>query len=268
MDTNSIFSSTWNATPVSETDAANYSQLSALALVAFCFGLASYFIFFTIWFGFLGILGTILGVLAVTHIRRSEGLLTGLAMAYLAIVLSMASLVSVSVMWPYYHYVVRQESDRFFRIWFTALEENNIPLARGMSSVYWERPSTENHEKWWNDHYRLAHKDLHRYTENALIRTLLALGKSAKVTYYKTLEVSTDDAKDRVTAVYAVTYPGADEKPETFFVKIKGVRRFPSGDVKSAGWQLEAMPEVFMPPEFLAQVSLSSFPPIGEKREK
>ena len=152
MDTNSIFSTSWNATSAPETENAHYSQISVLALIAFFFGLVSFFVFFTLWLSFLGILGTLFGILAVTHIRRSEGILTGLALAYLALVLSVMSLVAVSVMWPVYHYSVRQESDKFFRIWFAALAEKlvdndehpikgNIPLARGLSSVYWERPS-------------------------------------------------------------------------------------------------------------------------------
>ena len=96
----------------------------------------------------------------------------------------------------------------------------------------------------------------------------MALGSTAKATYYKTLECYSDESKDHVTAVYAVTYPGADQKPETFFVKMKGVRRFPRGDVKSAGWELEGSPVLFVPEEFFAKVSPSSFPALTEEKEE
>lgn len=244
----SLFSNTWN--DASEQDAV-YTKPSIWAIVAFLFGLASFLVFFTIWLAFFGILGIIFSSIALLLIKRSGGALSGLKIAQCGLAFSVISLVAVSCLWPTYHHGVRNEADRFFRIWFTALRENNIPLAKSLSSAYWSRPSTENIEKWWKDQYenRFSHRDIHNYVDNGLVRTLLALGDRASVSFYKTLTVYTGDEKDTVINVYAVSYPVEGGKTETFFVKMIGERMYPDRDVKSAGWLLAKQPELFVPDE-------------------
>lgn len=254
----SIFSTTWN--DASEEDVA-YTRFSISALLALFAGLLSFLIFFTPWFFFLSLLGVIFAMVAVVVIRRSEGAVTGFSTACVGLSLSIISLVAVAVLWPCYQYGVRKEADRFFRIWFQELAKENIPLAKGLTALYWERriPKETDVEKWWQEQYKekFAHKSIHAYTDNKLIRVLLALKNEAKVTYYKTLSVVSDDGKDTVVAVYAVTYPveGGERKgqSETFFVKMKGRREFPKGDVKSAGWTLDGLPTFHVPEEFKNQ---------------
>lgn len=255
MSSGSLFSTTWN--DASESDV-SYSRVSVTALIALFFGLASFLVFMSVWFCFLGILGILLSLAAVGMIRRGDGTLTGLTPAYSGLCLSIVSLVAVSVLWPTYHYGVRKEADRFFRIWFEALRNDNIPMARGLASPYWERPNVpdpndeEARKEWWTDNYENihAHRSIHQYTDDKLVRILLALGEKATVTYYKTTAVTTDDDKDTVEALYAVSYPGEDGKTRTFFVRMTGNRRFPKGDVKSAGWSLVKNPEFVLPEEF------------------
>ena len=245
----SFISTVWN--DASEEDAA-YTRFSITALLALFFGIGSFLIFMTPWLFVLSILGIFFAVLAIGTIRRSEGALTGYPVACAGLSLSLISLIAVTVLWPTYQYGVRVESDRFFRIWFQELADNNIPLAKGLTAMYWERRIPKDAESWWKEQYddSFAHKSIHTYTDNKLIRVLLALGNKAKVTYYKTLSVVTEDDKDVVVAVYAVTYPVEEGKSETFFVKMKGKREFPKGDVKSAGWALDGLPEFYVPEEF------------------
>lgn len=246
MDT---FSTKWN--DAAETDAA-YSRMSVPAIVAFCFGLLSFLIFFSPWFGFLGALGFLFSLAAIVMIRRSEGSLHGRLFAQAGLVFSIVSLVAVTTLWPTYHYGVRREADRFFELWFQAMREGDIPFAKGLASPYWSRSRGEDPEKWWTDQYenRFTHRDIHNYVDNKLFRTMLALGKTAETSYYKTLSVESGDEKDTVVALYAVGYPGKDGKRETFFVRMKGERSFPDGDVKSAGWSLSGYPEFVVPDEF------------------
>lgn len=255
MSSESIFSTTWN--DASESDV-SYSGLSVTALVAFFLGIASFLVFMSVWFCFIGVIGILLSLAAVWMIRRAEGALSGSTFAHLGLCFSIVSLVAVSVLWPTYHYGVRKEADRFFRIWFDALRNDNIPLAKGLSSPYWERsgipdPNDEEaRKKWWTDQYenKFAHRSIHQYTDDKLVRVLLALGEKATVTYYKTRSVSTGDDKDTVETLYAVGFPGEDGKTQTFFVRMVGDRRFPRGDIKSAGWSLAKNPEFTLPAEF------------------
>jgi hypothetical protein len=244
--TENLFSSTWN--DASEEDV-SYTRLSLPALISVGLGAASFFVFMTPWFFFLGVLGIILALLALWSIAQSEGSLTGLGLARCGLSLPVISLIAVTVLWPSYHYGVRCEADRFFRIWFDALQHNNIPLAKGLTSPYWERPASDKPEEWWTKQYenKFSHKSIHTFTENKLIRILLALGEKANVSYYKTISVATTDDKDTVVSLYAVTYSAADGKTETFFVKMTGKREFPKGDVKSAGWALEGIPTFTVP---------------------
>ncbi|MDR3198257.1 MAG: hypothetical protein LBU34_10365 [Planctomycetaceae bacterium] len=252
----SLFSTTWN--DASEEDAL-YTRLSIPALLAAIFGAASFLVFMTPWFFFLSVLGILFAFIAISTIGKAEGGLTGLRFAQFGLCSSIVSLTAVVVLWPSYQYGVRVEADRFFRIWFDALQHNNIPLAKGLTSPYWERPASDKPEEWWKNQYEnnFLHKSVHSYMENKLIRVLLALGGKAKVSYYKTLSVTTGEDKDTVVAVYAVNFPNDNGETETFFVRMTGKRSFPNGDIKSAGWALEGFPAVTVPDELksIAQAS-------------
>jgi hypothetical protein len=244
----SLFSSTWN--DASEEDVL-YTRLSIPALLAAMFGVASFLIFMTPWFFFISVLGMFFSFIAIRSIRKAEGSLIGLRFAHFGLCSSIVSLTAVAILWPTYQYGVRLEADRFFRVWFDALRNNNIPLAKELTFPYWERPDSDKPEEWWKKQYEnnFLHQSIHSYTDNKLIRVLLALGDKAKVSYYKTLVVTTSDARDTVVTVYAVSFPNDNGQTETFFVKMIGKRLFPSGDIKSAGWALVGVPTLIVPDE-------------------
>ncbi len=250
MTPESLFSTTWN--DASENEETSYRRLSVTALIAFFLGILSFVIYFSVWFFFIAVIGIVLALIAVWLIRRSDGLLSGIGLAHCGLALSIISLVSVSVLWPYYIHELRLEGNRFFRIWLTALQTNNLPLAKGMGTPYWERSSIDNEEKWWKEQYadKWKHRGLHGYTDNKLVRTLLALGEKADITYDKTLAAVVGDGKDTVVSVYAVTYPTESGEKETFFIKMTGVRQFPTKDIKNAGWSLDPFPELYVPEEY------------------
>jgi hypothetical protein len=84
------------------------------------------------------------------------------------------------------------------------------------------------------------------------MRVLMALGDKAKVSYYKTLFLTSERASDTIILVYAVTFPVESGETETFFVKIGGKREFPSETTNftAAGWQLSGAPAFYLPEEF------------------
>jgi hypothetical protein len=252
----SLFSSTWNN--ASEEDVL-YTRLSIPALLAAVFGVTSFLVFITSWFFFLSVFGILFSFIAIWSIHKAEGSLTGLRFAQFGLCSSIVSLTAVAILWPTYQYGVRLEADRFFRIWFEALRNDNIPLAKGLMSPYWERSASDKPEEWWKKQYEnnFLHKSIHTYTENKLIRVLLALGDKAKVSYYKTLSVTTGNEKDMVVTLYAISFPNDNGKTETFFVKMIGKRSFPSGDIKSAGWALERIPTLVVPDELKTIVPTS-----------
>ncbi len=247
---NSLFSQRWNDGDEGEN---NYARLSIMSLLAFIVALASFLVFLTPWLAFLPAVGILLALLATHSIRRSEGGLTGLRLAHLGLGLSVVSLAAVSVLWPVYRVGIQSEADRFFRIWFRAVQEGDIPQAKELQSYYWSRPKHDDPEKWWTDQYanKYAHRAVHVYVEDKLLRIMLALGSKADVRYYKMLSLSTEEAKDVAVAVYSVTYAREDGQKETFFVKMSGERTLPDpkGDATSAGWRLTSTPVLFVPKE-------------------
>ncbi|MGL4595340.1 MAG: hypothetical protein ACRCUY_11475 [Thermoguttaceae bacterium] len=259
-DLSSHFQTTWN--DASEGDGV-YSRFSVPAIISLLFGVASFLVYMTPWFAFLSVLGIVFALFALLSIRSSEGAIAGTRTAQLGLAASVISLVSISVMWPSYQYGVKQEAKQFFQLWFNSLAQDDVaeavPLAMGFSSMYWERPRRDDAKTWWTTQYSsvYSHKAVHKYVENELVRTLLALGAKAKVSYYKTLSVNTSDSKDVVAMIYAVTYQTDQGKNETFFVKMTGERRFPSGkDVQTAGWSLTEYPTYYLPDEFKSTAAL------------
>jgi len=251
MSEESTFKTTWN--DVSEAEGA-YTRPSVSALLAAFFGLGAFLVYFTHWFFFLGVIAILLGCIALKVIRNGEGALTGRPLAYFGLCCGIVALVSVAAFWAAYQHGIRKEADQFFRLWFAAVQQGDIPRAKEFQAIYAHRSRADTAEEWWEAQYenRFAHRAIHRYVEDKLIRVLMALGDKATISYYKTLSIVTERDNDKVMSVYAVTFPAESGETETFFVRIGGKRSYPSGDpdFQTAGWQLETVPEFYLPDEF------------------
>jgi hypothetical protein len=250
MSGDTIFKTTWN--DVSEGEV-GYTRLSVSALLSALFGIGTFLVYFTPWFFFLGVIAILLGFFALWTIRSAEGILTGTSLAYVGLCCTVAAFVSVAVFWAAYQYGIRQEADQFFHLWFAAVQQGDIPRAKEYRAMYLHRSKAADADEWWQEQYRdkYAHRDIHRYVEDRLIRVLMALGDRAKVSYYKTLNLVSERDSDTIVAVYAVTFPAESGETETFFVRIAGQRRHPSPslDFKAAGWKIEGTPAFHLPDE-------------------
>jgi hypothetical protein len=256
MIDNSTFSTTWNDASESEVQ---YTRISICSLISAVFGLGTFLVFITPWFAFLGVLAILFSLIALLGIRQADGSLTGTVPAYIGLSASIIGLIGISVFLPSYQYGVRCEADQFFRIWFEAMRQENIPQAKELYNYYPYRAKTTDAETWWKNQYEneSSHRSIHQYIENKLVRTMLALGDKAKVSYYTTLGVTMEDESDSVTTIYAVTYPNEIGKTETFFVRMHGTRKHLAGKYKAAGWVLASPPAYYLPDEFKAAVKSS-----------
>ncbi|MDR0328732.1 MAG: hypothetical protein LBI05_10600 [Planctomycetaceae bacterium] len=252
MSNDSIFTTNWN--DASEEDT-SYTRLSVLALLSMFFGLGSFLVYFTPWFSFMGVIAILLSFIALWAIHRTDGTLTGTLPAQIGLCSAVMALVSIAVFWAAYHYGIHRESDQFFRLWFAAVQQGNIPQAKEYQSIYAQRSKVADAEEWWKTQYKNknTHQAVHKYVENKLIRCLMALGDQATVSRYKTISVESDREKNTVVSVYAVTFPAESGGTETFFVRIGGKREYPSEEAlgfKAAGWKLEGLPDFYLPDEF------------------
>jgi len=250
MSNDSIFPSKWN--DASEVEA-SYTRLSVAALLSVFFGLGTFLVYFTPWFFFLGVVAILLSFVALWMIYRSEGTLTGTLFAYFGLCSAVVALVSVFSLWQVYQYGVRREADQFFRLWFAAVQQGDVPQAQEYQFIYSRRSNAANADEWWQAQYgeKHAHRAVHQFVGNKLVRVLMALGDDANISYYKTLSLQSEPESDTVSSVYAVTFPAESGETETFFVRMQGTRSYPPGpDFKNAGWRLEGMPSFYLPEEF------------------
>lgn len=254
MSSNSIFAASWNH--ASEVES-SYSRLCVLALLSAFFGAGTFLVYFTPWFCFLGVIALLLGLFACWAIRNADGLLTGLSLAYFGLCSAIVALVSIAVFWSVYQNGIRREADQFFRLWFVAAQQGNVPQAKGYWSMYMNRSKAASADEWWKNQYedKYAHRAVHQFVEDKLFRVLMALGGKAKVTYYKTLKINSERESNTANLVYAVSFPAESGGTHTFFVTISGKRSYPVGspDFKAAGWRIEGVPVFYFPNEFKKQ---------------
>ncbi|MDR3183191.1 MAG: DUF4190 domain-containing protein [Planctomycetaceae bacterium] len=243
----SVFTSKWN--DASEIDT-NYTRVSILAVVSLFCGIVSVLLFFSLWFTLFPVLALIFALFALWAIRNAEGGLTGKGFAYTAIALSVLSVVFVTVFWQTYIVILNRQSDRLFRDFFAAALDNDTQQMMDCFTLSTERKKLDA-ETWWQERYAKngTHYGLHNFADNKTVRTLAALGKKAKITYYRTPALAVGDENDTVVKYYAVTYTGAAGTPETFFVKMSGIRLY---DKKAGayGWRISAYPEFIVPEEY------------------
>ena len=251
MSSDSIFKTKWN--DVSEGEGA-YTRPCVSAVVSAVLGLATFLVFFTTWFSFLGIIAVFMSLFAFWAIRNAEGTLTGTTFAYVGLCSAVVALTAVTVFWTTYQHGLRREADQFFRLWLEAVQQGDIPKAKEYHAIYPYRSKAADAEEWWQTQYenRYTHRSVHLYVEDKLVRTLMALGNQAKVSFYKTLDIVSGRESDTVVSVYAVTFPTESGGTETFFVRISGKRSYPqeSADFKSAGWKIDGTPAFYLPEEF------------------
>ncbi len=112
--------------------------------------------------------------------------------------------------------------------WFEYLRQGSPEKALVLKMAPDYRQPIEDGDGLWifYRHDGEANRDLRRFVQNPLVRTLLALGEKAEVRFYKTTMVGTDGSLALVNYWYTVTY--ADRGgTKTFFVRMLLERKPP-----------------------------------------
>lgn len=247
----------WNS--IGEDDLQSYKRWSILAIVACLVGILSLSGFLYRECFLISLLGILLSLIAYILIIRSQNTLTGTKVALLGLGLSVFSCVGVATTWSYYQYTVRKEADRFFRLWFDEVKSNNIRLVMEMKKPTWSRSVENSNEDWWKSHLDVQGPmrgdmigEFMNSLNNPCMRTLMALGNEAEISYYKTTSVYYYDSQDKVSTIYAVTMMNPDNKNErqTFFIQMRATRSKNQKNPKQLGWSLNDLPAFQLPDEF------------------
>ena len=263
----SVFDVKWNNASELPT-VAEYRTISVPSLLALLFGLLTPLVMLHWGFVFMPILALIFAFYALYSIASSDGMRFGRPLAWMAIFLSFCFVVANVSLWEAYKNRQYLEAKDFAGSYFDLIArekddpEIDILKLRDMRSPYWQRSVAPLEDRWKameKERDSFGQEDLSMFVGNTTLRTLMALGHDATVTFYKIKSYSCDKRRDEdfVTLVYAVTYVNDEKEKETFFVNIT-VKRNQGEDTttvanqkkKMGGWSVQGVNGPATPKEF------------------
>ncbi|MGL6226529.1 MAG: hypothetical protein ACRC10_07875 [Thermoguttaceae bacterium] len=243
----SFFDSTWVADM--DGDAAEVvlrPRLSLLAVWAFVCGIGALFALLNVYLLVLVPIGLLFGVLAHLLIDRSNYFVKGRFLADCAIVFSLSAVIAVFTADQYYAYTVRQQGDIFFKIWFQAVKDKNMRLVWELDAPSWERKWGDE-ASWWREKLFKPKEEtlpVLQRLNNPIFKTLWMLGDRAEITRVKTVQQKLVGDQDVLGNIYAITFPSLNERKETFFLLIEGIRERDELDKKVWGWKINDAPRL------------------------
>jgi hypothetical protein len=215
---------------------AQYRPLSGLAVAALIVALAAPLALLSPLLWVLPALGIVLSAAALWRIARGGSAMIGRKAAMFGLALSVVMAAAAPADALAYRWLLHREARRLAECWFAQLADGQPQQAHQLTLVAGERRPWD--DKLWDfyrnsPHYRA---DLENYVAEPLIRTLLALGKKARVRDYQSAGQSQEFSNEFVYMLYAVTYDEAGEK-KTFFLALELQRSIlPTGQ---AQWRLQ-----------------------------
>ena len=261
----SIFDVKWNDASELPT-VAEYRTISVPSLLALLFGLLTPLVLMNWGFVFVPILSMIFAFYALYAIAKSDGMRLGRPLAWSAIFLSLCFVVANVSLWEAYKSRMIREaidfSGSYFKLIALTKDDPTVDILslRDMRSPYWQRSVAPLENRWKTlEKDEFSQEDMGMFAGDITLRTLMALGDGARVTFYKVKSYACDKGKneDYVTLVYAVTYENDHQEKETFFVDIT-VKRVQGEDTttvanqkkKMGGWTVQSMKGPATPKEF------------------
>lgn len=227
-----------------DAEIAQYRALSAPAVAGLILGLAAPLAMVVPMLWGVPLAGIACSTVALWRIARNAPALAGRKAALAGLTLSVLFAVAAPTHWSVYRGLVRREAQRFARCWFEFLADNQPHKAHQLThSPEFRRPLDDK----LLDHYaeNSSTEELDLYVARPPVRTLLELGRKARVRYCTTSYQAHEGRRDILYQVYAVT-SGDGGRDETFFVGLELKREIL--DTGRANWYLvDAYPE--QPPD-------------------
>ena len=221
---NGGFQKTWGE----ENDPAeHFSAVSLSAILALAVGCFSPLYLINRVFFFLPITSGVLSLLALWRIRRSEGRLTGSAMARAALVLTLAALSAVPVRDAIYRRELIRQGKEFFSLVIEAAQKGDTLELSQLKQYQSSRETINDEVAYWRNQLNdpLAAPVTVQLLGNRVLLAIYNLGENAKITYRRTADIARDEKNDSdsVCMIYAVTYSEHGEK-KTFFIPLYAAR--------------------------------------------
>lgn len=237
---------------LADDEVAVYRSLSAMAVVGLLAGLLSplaYLLRFDFFAAAGGAAAAVLSALALRKIAVQSPYLVGRKAALAGLLLGVTFLVAVPTNSGVYHYFIRREARQFADQWIKDVRNGDVLAADQLTLDARKRagPDADLPELYVKRDDLKKMLDLFR--DQAVIRTLFALGRTAEYRYYETAEEGGMEDGDYVKMAYAVTYADPQKGKTTFFITMGMSRRVDpqsgrcdwtmgrtEGPVRPSGW--------------------------------
>jgi hypothetical protein len=232
---------------VAEEGGISYGSISPLAVSSLLLALISPLALYGPQVWIVPVLGILAAIRAQRSIRDSEGTLTGMWMARLALPLGLLFLSAGVTRSVADHLYLLHSAEQVTTVYFRDLRHNDPHRAMQWESpVSGRRPLDGLLWEYYRDDKGKA-RQLRSFTEQPLIKTLLLLGQRADIRLYKTLELATTDSQNSLSQIFAVTFD-EDGKKKTFFVQVDLVRETDFGGPRH--WRIKGMAGPIRPMEY------------------
>jgi hypothetical protein len=219
-----------------EADLEQYRGVSPAAIAALALGLLSPAALFSIVAWALPIAGVATAWWALRRIRDEAPALLGRKAALVGLTLSLVMLAAGPAAYYCYRSSLYREAKQFGKLFFALLSDDRPDCAHQLTLAPEHRsPSDEP----MSETYPLrsdARRQLQEFANRNEIRALLALGKAAEARYFYTESIGSENGKDYVDAVYAITYRPEGE-PVSFFLNMR-LSRMRSGEHGRSFWMV------------------------------
>ncbi len=198
-------------------DLAQYRETCGLAVVGLILGLLSIAALVDPLAWLLPVAGLVVSWLALRKVTQAAPVLAGRKAALLGLIFSILFGAAGVADYVTYRNLVRRQGQRFAKEWFDLLAARRPQEAYQLAMSPADRHPLD--EQLWQ-FYRDAprnHRELLNFVEQRLVRTLIALGPNALVSYYGTDGQTSGGERDTVYQRFAVTFDDAGQR-KTFFV--------------------------------------------------
>ena len=215
----------------------HYSIVSIIAILSLIVGIFSLLYIINHSLLALPIAALAIAAWALYKIKRSKGTITGAGLARITVMLALAAITTVQIQNYIYKRQLILQGREFFSIVFDAAKRGDTLKLYQLLEYEPERKEVRNEVSFWNEKFSnpMESIGITSLIFNDTLKTLLALGDNAKITYDQTVETSKDKkGVDHVAMMYAVTYDDLDGK-KTFFLPCYA-SRVPSKTHNASFW--------------------------------
>lgn len=214
----------------------DYRAMSVLAILALAVGAVAPVALIGPGFWVVPAIALLLSLAAFWRIRRYAPHLVGKSAAWVGLTAAVVFGIGGPARWISYRWTIEREGRAVARQWFEFLRDNDPPRAFQLTLPPQDRRRLGK-DPW--DFYRRdpdEWRKIHTWLTRPLVRTLLALGRNAKVRFCRTNDHRTSREADSLELIYAITY-GQGSQRRTFFAQVFMLRNVNSQTGK-ASWQL------------------------------